>query len=337
MVNWSIVLLARNEEDTITGSLEAVACAADGRAACTVVLHGPGEAASARVRAFAAKSPMPLSLYATAIDDRADAWNRYVYDVRPGAEIHFFVDARVRVVPDALLRLARALHADPSAHLATSAIPSGNVSGEAGGGSKGRIASRRGRGAVGGLDENLYALRNGFVEELVRRSLRLPFGLHRRDGLLGAMAMYDCEPERNTWRPERMALVDGRLYDEGSSGLWKMRPLQRRRRQKVLQARGELENAAVGRIIYSGGFEALPLDADRMLAEWLRSLAPGQLRQLQQGAWTSRAIAGLRDEPPPGERERALVHVMSNAAQRQRRSADRPELALGEFERRVGS
>jgi hypothetical protein len=53
-----------------------------------------------------------------ALGDKANAWNVYVHEVAPEAEVHFFIDGDVRIRPASFRRLCQALRTQPHAHAA---------------------------------------------------------------------------------------------------------------------------------------------------------------------------------------------------------------------------
>ncbi len=178
---WSVALFAYNEERTILASLTGLlASAGDHPVAIHVLANGCTDRTETLVRDFATKHSA-VRLQSLSLADKASAWNHYVYELAPEAEVHFFSDGDVTVSPEALEALAVSLEASADLN-AVGAMPASGRSREA-------WCQRMVRN--GTLAGNLYALRGGFVDRVRAAGLRLPTGFIGEDFLVSLMVRED--------------------------------------------------------------------------------------------------------------------------------------------------
>lgn len=189
--------------------------------------------------------------------DKANAINQYLHALRPDAGAYVFVDAYAAVAPDAIARLTHALATHPHAN-AAAAVPSTGRS---------AAALRATMLAQPSMHGSLFALTSDFVARIAARGLRLPVGLYRGDGLLGSFALHDLDAATTAWDTRRIVVVPEATWTTRPLKPWLGSDLGRHVRRLIRQGRGRLENAAIKRLIYPGGFEALPGDANRMLID----------------------------------------------------------------------
>jgi hypothetical protein len=121
------------------------------------------------------------------------------------ADCYFFTDGDCMVEPGALQGLEKALMSGPTVN-AASGVPSALNR------SSGRF--RTGIMTRGGLAGNLYALSRDFVHRVRAMQVRLPRGLIGDDSLVGALALWNLEPN-GTWDKARLKVVEtaGFRYD----------------------------------------------------------------------------------------------------------------------------
>ena len=176
---WSIAVFAHNEASRIRQALESAVAAASGYPLEIVVLaNGCTDATVDRVRSCAATIP-DLSLVEIPLADKAHAWNVAMHDLRDAldsslVDVQFFMDGDVRLLPDALPRLASAFAAAPTVK-AVGGMPATG---------RDRAAWRDRMVRYGSIAGNFYALRGSFVREIRRRGLRMPVGLIGEDRFL---------------------------------------------------------------------------------------------------------------------------------------------------------
>jgi len=284
-------VFARDEEGAIADCLHNISRAKiDKDMHVTVILNGTKdnslEVACLTMRELRSQG----AIYHIPFADKSNAWNQFVYGLRPSASTYFFIDAYAMVNRNSFAALAAKLDCDRSAH-AAAAIPS-----------TGRSAARirKTMQSHGGLHGSLFALRGDFVERLVSLEIRLPVGLYRGDGLIGSLAMHDVDPLRNGWCTSRVPLVTGATWRVRQLQPWRRNDLVRYGRRLINQARGRLEHSAIKDIIYQAGFQALPEFADQMILDWIavdpKRREPAVYRD-PFAALAFRQIIGRR--PPP--------------------------------------
>ncbi|MGE3849333.1 MAG: hypothetical protein AB7I01_20815 [Gammaproteobacteria bacterium] len=192
--------------------------------------------------------------------DKAHALNEYLHAIAPSGCHAFFVDGYVRVRPDALRLLVDALAAHPGT-LAVTGVPSMGRS---------AAALRAQMLREGGIHGNLHLLAAPTMRRLRAAGIRLPLGLYRVDGTLGAMLAFDLDPARNAWEPRRVYVHADATWDLPApvglhAGAWRVQWKRRLR-----QAQGDLENAAVRdhmavRKLAPAG---LPATVDALVMDW---------------------------------------------------------------------
>lgn len=257
---WSAAIFGRNEAPTIDSCLAALAGAAHGLdIEVAVMLNGCTDDSAAiacramqRLRLSGLVCTIPFA-------DKSNAINAWLHRIAPAAETYVCIDAYAAIRPDALRLLGAALDATPHA-LAAAAMPSTGPS---------AARLRRDMERHHGLHGSLFALRGDFVARLRVAGLRLPVGLYRGDGLLGAMVLQDLDGVGNAWDESRIVLVPGASWATPPLRPWRPTDLRRALRRQVRQARGRLESAAIRDTVHRAGFAGLPDDANRMIADWV--------------------------------------------------------------------
>lgn len=180
----TIAVFAHNEERKIIDALECVKEADAGRdSRCYVLANGCGDATVELVREYATKNPF-VELVVLPVGDKANAWNVFVHEVAPAADIYFFTDGDCRIARGSLDALEHCLSAGGAN--AAAAVPDNAA----------RTTARQIVSMVrqGGLAGNLYALSGEFVGRVRSRGVRLPLGLVGDDSLVGALAYWDLDP-----------------------------------------------------------------------------------------------------------------------------------------------
>ena len=260
--SWSIaVFTSREEPDTLKKSLSAVIAASASRPTTIDVLVDNNPRTAAALEPWTPTdlaSGSTLRLWLVPWRDKACAWNRYVHEIAPAAEVAFFVDGYARPRPDSLLALERALDAAPEAW-AASAVPTVGRSAP---------ALRATMFAEGGLHGSVYALRSSVVEHFRQRGFRLPLGLYRNDSLIGAVASFAGDPARQSWDPKRRIAVAADATWDNDIPTMGPRRIVAWVRRRLRQAQGELENAAFRQHLAIGrqSPETLPETVQGLLA-----------------------------------------------------------------------
>ncbi len=266
----SIAVFARNEQNTIFKCLTAIAAACQSSTfRVSILINGSTDRTLDVALSHPLVSKGSADIFVIEYGDKANAINRFIYDIRCDAQAYFFIDAYTEIGATALAALERPLALDPVLN-ASSGVPSI--------GRSARLLAQqmiRSSGLVGGL----FALRRRFVDAFCERHLRLPIGLYRVDGLIGSMAMHDLDPVKNPWRTELVQVVPEATWNQRVLSLYRVRDILHQFNRMLRQARGRLENSAIKSVIYRSGYEGLPDSTDRMILDWLSSLSmPERLR-----------------------------------------------------------
>jgi hypothetical protein len=267
-MHWSVAIFSSRENiETLSCSINAVleAATASGTAVDVVVNGNRGLADKAARFLETLKGAEQLGrtirIWYIPVADKAHAWNLYIEEILPSAEVAFFVDGYADVRLDALKLLSDALSAAPAA-LAASGVPT-----------IGRSAEKQSSAMLreGGIHGNLYAVRGDFLRRARAAGFRLPLGLYRTDGVLGAVICFALDPAANEWEPRRILVHP--------DATWKIRPLRHASFQDLRshwrkiqrQSQGALENLAVREhlAIQKRKPEALPRTTDELVWSWM--------------------------------------------------------------------
>jgi hypothetical protein len=241
-----------------------------------IIVNGNGAAASAlrdigRTVCKTNGQDVKLRVWEIVFGDKANAWNQYVHDVWPSSGITFFVDGYVRLCRDAISSVMSTLANAPETVYGATGIP---VSGK----SSPRLA--REMTTYGGIHGNFYALRRSAMDELRRRKFKLPVGLYRTDGVLGAVLAYRFDPNANGWNADTIIVEPSAKWSFEALRWWSPRDLLVHLRRMQRQAQGQLENRATRDhlSIRRQAPERLPGTAEELVIEW-SARSPGEFRK----------------------------------------------------------
>ncbi len=260
MLDWNVAVYCANEAARLQGCLDSILTALVGRRALvTIILNGSSDG-STDIACAAVRAGKPVEVFQIAATDKSNAINQFYHVLRSPARAYAGVDGYVFVGADSFTAMERRLAMDPHALAVTGIATTGRTM---------RLATAATLAEGGRLHGQLHALRPTFLDRMVARSIRLPVGLYRGDGLLGSMAAHDLAPIATPWDNARIPGVVEATYAIQVLSPFKPRDLQRQFRRKVRQMRGTIENAAIKSIIYQAGYEGLPGNADDMILEHL--------------------------------------------------------------------
>jgi hypothetical protein len=280
-VEFDIAVFSTNEAKTIASCVTAIDRACRGHSSrISVLFNGTTDASISIIRSIKLANAC-LKMFLCRVEDKANTMNQFLYVLRdPTSLTHFFVDGYVAITPGALEALADALATHPDAYMA-SGVPLNGRSAKA-------IVDnvRSGRTGVRG---NLFAMRPTFADRIVTAQLRLPRGLYRGDGLLGAMAKHNLDPLSRSWDENRVIDVLDATYSFRPLSPFRWKDIQRQYRREIRQARGRMENEAIKAIVYRDGFSGLPADSDDMLVNWLQRCCPPSSRSFRERFFINRA------------------------------------------------
>jgi glycosyltransferase involved in cell wall biosynthesis len=292
-----VVVFAHNEERRILAALTSIEQARPATASpfdIFVLINGSTDCTERLVEAYAAERthvhPIVIGR-----GDKSNAWNHYIHDVAGAADVHFFMDGDVRVVPGSFDVLHDALVRAPDARAAAGVPMSG----------RNETGWRRHIVTNHGMPGCLYALRGELVAEMRRRGLRLPVGLIGEDVLLQWLVKHDLGDSPHEIK-ENIAPCPTAGFEFDSLSPWKLENWQvyaKRLRRNSLRY---LQMRMIHNILKEKGVEGLPGDMEEIYDEQqLTALRPRRkwrerpidvmtLRQLRAKART-RAAAGAAE------------------------------------------
>lgn len=248
---WAIAVFAHNEGNSISRCLDSILAATQSPEALRVYVlnNGSSDNTSALVMDYSLNHPQ-VQLVEIQLGDKANAWNHFVHDLSPQADVFGFVDGDVTLTEDALDELRKALEQNPDAHIATGVPYSGRHQRE-------QLASLMTRGGVQG---NLYAARPEFIAEIRRLKLRMPIGFIREDGLVGAFAMFNLDPLANKWNKARVDTVAAAGFLFPSLKWWRLADVRLYWRRRIRYSLGHFENHMLSDLLWRKGTAAIPED-----------------------------------------------------------------------------
>ena len=256
-----VVVFTRNE-DGLSECIESI-LASEGSFVSRIYIVANGSSGSFVHEARRIKGQFGgiLRVFEIPLGDKSHAWNQYVYSVNEDHAFHVFVDAYVRVKPDAIPLLVRALERNARAVAATG-VPS-----------MGRQAAALAAemNLRGGLHGSLHVLRGSFIKRIRAAGIRLPIGLYRGDGLIGSMAMHDLEPLEKPFDKTLIEVVGNAGWEFNPLNPFNASDIKRYWRRRIRQARGRYENAYLKTRIYTDGYASLPIHLDEALLAFTRN------------------------------------------------------------------
>jgi len=258
--DWSVAIIAAREDVVTVSSVIDAAVAAVGRrpAVMDLMINGNRDlsqsmASYIRSKAGLDTASLTIRVWDLPLRDKAHAWNEYVHKIWPGSELAFFIDGNVTVMPDAFMLMEAGMKAAPGA-LAVNAMPSTQSSAH-------------------GFGGNLHALSGVAMAELRRRAIRMPLGIYRGDGLLGAILSFRFDPAQTRWDATSITVVHGTT--------WKFRVGPRSRIAELRigfnrlkrQARGNYESRAFRDhlAVRRNSPQSLPETVRELVVTWVRN------------------------------------------------------------------
>ncbi len=265
---WSLaVFAARETPEVLAASVRAAVVACTGRRTTIDVLIN-GNPSLARDFAELTKTIAieggRLRVWEIVAPDKAHTWNEYIYRIWEGGNLTFFIDGYVRPRPDALQAIEQHLATTPNA-MAASGVPTSGRSAKAM-----REAMLR---TGGGIHGNLYALTETSMKGVRETGFRLPLGIYRNDGLLGAVLTYRLDPSKNKWTRGSVVSVPGASWDVDGISELSYKNLLGHFKRRLRQAQGALESQAFRDHMAVKRLppRLLPVSAQEMVNNWLAS------------------------------------------------------------------
>lgn len=247
---YPVMVLAHNEAAQIRGCLDSI-YAAEPNASFQifVMANGCTDDTEEIVQAYAREHP-EVVLVSIAMPDKCNAWNVFIHETtksRPPQPVYYFMDGDARVGRGALSALAQALNNKANA-VAAAAIP---------GSGRSRMHDREQMLSEGHLVANLYALRGDFVRKLQELGVRLPLGLEGDDGLIGALAKWNLDPQ-GEWRDDRIAVSEKAEFFFDSLSWTNPRDWRTYYKRLLRYARRPYEFELIGKELRERGIKGLP-------------------------------------------------------------------------------
>jgi hypothetical protein len=126
----------------------------------------------------------------------------------------------------------------------------------------------------GGIHGNLFAMRGDILRQMVNTGFKLPLGLYRSDGLLGAIVCFSLDPPHNPWNKNRIHVEADAHWDFDALKWWRPSDWQTHFLRADRQWRGVLENAAMRQ--WFAVDKKLPEDLPATAAEFVTAWVANQ-------------------------------------------------------------
>jgi hypothetical protein len=274
-MNWSVAIFSSREDPqtlfaTVTAAVTAASRRPEVATVIDVVVNGNralAEDLASRVKSLDDKR---VRIWHIKLGDKAHAWNDYVHRIWMPSDLTFFLDGYALIYPDALTLIADALAAAPHALAGSGAATTGRSAA-----SMKSIVLRD-----GALYGNLFAFRRDVMNALRARGFRLPLGIYRNDGLLGAIVNFNMDPGAHDWDPSRVFIEWRATWTNRQLQIWRLGDLLTYYRRRVRQAQGVLETLAIKQhlAINRSPPEQLPRTAAELVTNWISSF-PSEARR----------------------------------------------------------
>ena len=233
-----------------------------------------------------------LQIWNIPVGDKGNAWNQHIHAIWQRDMDAIYIDGYVRVTKDAISALSRTLAYNASS-LGTSGLPTIGAS---------AAKLRRQMQIEGGFHGNLCSIKSAALEQIRNRNIRIPLGIYRVDGLMGAFLSFGLDSSMHTWDPFRFIPLTAEASWVCDKKKWfHVRSLVAWKNRRERQARGDIENAAIKYHLTELKClpEALPTNIRSLVSAW-SDLRPLDARTLINRSSRHRdAMAFISKYVPP--------------------------------------
>ena len=191
-----------------------------------------------------------VTAYDFAFGDKANVWNQYFYQLAGQAQFHIFIDGYVNLYPDTIAQIEQSFEQEP--FLAATGVPSA-----------GRSAKHLKQQMIehGGIHGNLCIFTRACIDKIVEKQFRLPVGLYRVDGLIGAVINFNFSPKNNAWNAFGVKVIAELTWSVEQSSVFSLQDLYAQFKRKIRQAQGDIENNAIKHLFNDEKIEVADLPA----------------------------------------------------------------------------
>lgn len=250
-VTWSVAIFAHNEAHHIVSTLEALSLPAYGQTfEVHVLANGCNDQTEALVRRHS-ENHASIVLDSIELADKANAWNLYVHQIAPDADVHFFTDGDVRIVPESLGVLARIFTQYPNAHAAGGFPMSG----------RNRVSWSGMMSRHGHLAGGLYALPRQTINRLREIPFRFPIGWVGDDSLLSRTVRLNLGHPMDQVEPPLIVLDDRAGFTFRSLSPWRLADWRIFWLRKIRDSVKQFQWDALEPLMSANGLEGLPKHA----------------------------------------------------------------------------
>ncbi|MBD1390565.1 glycosyltransferase family 2 protein [Neiella sp. HB171785] len=203
MAQYNVCMFAHNEEDNIKTSIMSVLeQTSEALNTFYLIANGCSDDTVAIANQIKQQSFAKMQVVELAIGDKCNAWNHYMHQLNPAADVHFFVDADVNFSDQCFDKMTNHLMATGAETVTIAGMP----------------LSGRNRAFYESLVKerscffgNLYGLKHAAIERIQSYPFRLPMGLNWIDSFLTKAINTDLSFGVDNL-PNRVTYLDGVGY-----------------------------------------------------------------------------------------------------------------------------
>ncbi len=220
--------------------------------------------------------------------DKGNAWNQHVHEIWQGCLDAIYIDGYVRVAENSIRSLSRSLAASAQ-YLGASGVPSVGWSAK---------TLRKQMDMKGGFHGNLCAITSEALERIKDRGIRIPIGMYRVDGLMGAFLSFGLNPNSHAWNPLKfIAVVPDATWQCDRKKWYRLQDILAWGNRRYRQARGDIENSAIKYHLtfLKCQLEELPSNVTSLVAAWAGSCPSEAQALITRSPRHRKAMVFIRD------------------------------------------
>ena len=233
-----------------------------------------------------------LQIWNIPVGDKGNAWNQHIHAIWQRDMDAIYIDGYVRVTKAAISAISKTL-AINAPSLGTSGLPTI-------GPSAGKLRYKM--QTEGGFHGNLCSIKSVALEQMRNRNIRIPLGIYRVDGLMGAFLSFGLNNTLHTWDPFRFVpLTTDASWVCDEKKWYHFRNIIAWKNRRDRQARGDIENAAIKYHLTELKClpEALPENISKLVSTWSNSRPSEALTLINRSSRHRAAMAYINNYVSP--------------------------------------
>ena len=246
-------IFAHNEEKNIVSSIKSVQSQSDSD--IYVLINGCTDNTQKIVEDYASTNTNIIPVFIE-IGDKSNAWNVFVHDLMPEAELYYFLDGDCNVGENAISIIEKALVKDCPLPNVIAATPEEIT--------KSRIKTTMEMLTNGGLAGNFYALTNQFVDRIRAQKIKLPLGTIGEDSLVGALAYWNLVPFSD-WNLKNILVLRNAKFTYTPLSIFNFSDLKLYYRRKIRYSHRFFQNKVIKECFRENGLKGINKPVNELL------------------------------------------------------------------------